>query len=101
MSAKNDKTWPIPSFQSHLAYRPSSLILLAPPGNGRKGTVQNPEVMVGDRPIEGQNISASNLCSVDIVIVGLRKGGRGSVSQNGNPDERRPVTHLSKEIRDH
>ena len=51
--------------------------------------------------IEGENVFTGILCSVDIVIVGLRKWGRGSVSQNGNPDERRPVTHLSKEIRDH
>ena len=71
------------------------------PGTAGRLPLKTPEVMVDDIAVEGQNISTDNFISLDIVIAGLRKWGRGSVSQNGNPDERRPVTHLSKEIRDH
>jgi hypothetical protein len=59
------------------------------------------EGMVDDIAVEGQNIFTHNFIPLDIVIAGLRKWGPGSVSQNGNPDERRSGGHLSKKIRDH
>jgi hypothetical protein len=84
------KPGPPPVFSLTLLMAQAALSAQLYPGTVGRLPVKNPEVMVDDRPIEGQSISTGNLCSVGIVIAGLRKGARESATQNTRPDKRRP-----------